>query len=119
MNPEDFPENWPESAQAIKHDQGKSRIELLPFDALEEVAQVMTFGATKYGDRNWELGFKWTRLIGSTLRHLFAWSRGEDKDPESGLNHMAHAACNVLFLLTFVVRGVGDDDRAKAKKEVS
>lgn len=63
------------------------------------------------GARNWEKGFKWSRLFGSTLRHLFAWYRGETIDPESGLNHLSHAACNIIFLLEFSHTGAGEDDR--------
>jgi hypothetical protein len=36
------------------------------------------------------------------IRHLFAFARGVDKDPETGLSHLAHLGCNVLFLLHFV-----------------
>lgn len=97
-----------------KFDTDKVKLDLLPFDSLEEVAKVFTFGANKYGDRNWELGFNYGRIIASTLRHIFAFCRGEDLDPETGLRHLAHAACNVLFLLTFQLRGTGTDDRSKA-----
>lgn len=96
----------------IKHDQGKIRTDLLPFDALEEVAQVLTFGAIKYGDRNWENGFNYGRLIGATLRHIFAFARGEDADKESGRSHLAHAACCILMLLALTLRGHGKDDRS-------
>lgn len=98
---------------AIKFDQGKIRFELLPADVLEEVAKVFTFGATKYGARNWEKGFNYTRIIGSLLRHVFAWTRGEDKDQESGLSHLAHAICCAMFLLAFDIRKIGVDDRCQ------
>jgi hypothetical protein len=99
--------------EAIKFDENKVRLELLPTDAIEAVADVLTFGAKKYGDHNWEKGFDYTRVIGSLLRHVFAFAKGEDLDPESGKSHLAHAACNVLFLLTFTLRGTGRDDRPK------
>jgi len=94
-----------------KHDSGKVRLELLSAAALEDVAQVMTFGAVKYGDHNWRGGFKWTRIIGAVLRHIFAWMRGVDKDPESGLNPLAHAMCGLMFLLEFYHTKAGEDDR--------
>jgi len=99
---------------ATKHDQGKPRFELIPATALAEVAKVMAFGAGKYGDHNWRTGpdfFTWTRLSGALLRHTFAWMRGEDLDPETGLSHMAHAACNALFLLEYITVKLGKDDR--------
>lgn len=84
---------------AIKFDGSKPRMELLPAVAIEEIAKVLTFGAVKYDSWNWAKGFKWSRLLGAALRHLFAFMRGEDKDPESGLSHLAHAGCCIVFLL--------------------
>lgn len=99
------------STKGIKHDGGKPRVELLPFDALLEVSQVFSIGAEKYGERNWEKGMNWSRLFGATLRHLSAWWQGEKKDPESGYSHLLHAGCNILFLIAYEIRGVGKDDR--------
>lgn len=84
---------------ALKFDQEKIRVELLPVVALEEIAKVLTFGAKKYDDWNWTNGFKWSRLLGAAIRHLFAFLKGEDKDSESGLSHLAHAGCCIVFLL--------------------
>lgn len=96
----------------LKFDAGKLPLELLPTDALEGVTRVLQFGAQKYARRNWEKGINYSRLVGAVLRHTFAWLRGEDKDPETGLSHMAHAACECLFILAFELRGRTDlDDR--------
>lgn len=97
--------------EAVKQDQDKPRWDLVPFDALDEVAQVFTYGARKYADRNWERGMAWGRLLAAALRHLAAWARGEDHDPESGHRHLAHAGCCVLMLLSLTMRGHGTDDR--------
>ena len=40
-------------------------------------------------------------------RHIFAWWGGEDKDPETGFSHLAHAACCLLFLMEFQRNGWG------------
>lgn len=97
----------------VKHDQGKTRLDLLPFEAITEIAKVLEFGATKYSAHNWRGGFVWSRTFAALLRHLWAFWRGEDKDPETGLSHLAHAGCNILFLLTFVLEKTGTDDRYK------
>lgn len=89
-----------------KDDTDKLPLYLLPFDALEDVARVLLFGANKYGERNWEQGMKRSRLIGAGLRHIFKWCMGEKVDPETGLSHIAHAACNMLFLLAYEKRGI-------------
>lgn len=96
-----------------KDDAGKIRLDLLPLDALTAVGDVLTDGATRYGDRNWEAGMAWHRLFGALLRHTWAWWQGEGKDPDSRRSHLAHAACCVLFLLAYEIRGAGTDDRPR------
>lgn len=96
---------------AAKYDTGKVRLELLSVPAMEAIAEVMTFGAKKYAAHNWRKGFEWSRLFGATLRHLFAALKGEDRDPESGLPHLAHAGCCIMFLLEHYLCGLGTDDR--------
>lgn len=86
-------------AGGTKHDSDKPDLSLLPFKALEDVARVMMFGAAKYGRSNWKKGFDEHRLISAALRHLGAHTEGEAIDSESGQAHLAHAACNLLFLI--------------------
>lgn len=85
-----------------KFDSGKLRLDLLPFDALEEVAKVLMHGAEKYGAHNWrEVDNAKERYTSALLRHLSAIMQGEEVDPESGFRHIAHVACNALFLVAF------------------
>ena len=97
--------------QAVKYDQGKPRMDLIPPEAIKGIAEVLTFGANKYAARNWEQGSEWGRFTAALLRHFTAWMGGEDYDPETGLNHLKHVLCNAAFLLTFQERGIGRDDR--------
>lgn len=99
------------SQLAIKHDAHKPRYDLIPPEALDAFVQVLTYGAEKYEDRNWEKGMPWGRFFAACMRHLWAWWRGETNDPETGLPHLAHACCCIMFLLTYECRGVGEDDR--------
>jgi hypothetical protein len=94
-----------------KDDADKLPWHLLPGDALEEVVKVLQFGAVKYGEHNWAKGMRWSRPWSALMRHAWAWWRGQDKDPETGLSHMAHCCCCVLFILAFEKRKVGTDDR--------
>lgn len=94
-----------------KFDGGKPTFHLLPDDAIAEIQKVLEFGAQKYAPRNWERGMAWCRVWNACLRHLWAWSRREEVDPETGLSHLAHAACCILFLLAYEQRRVGEDDR--------
>lgn len=99
-------------SEGRKDDQGKLPWHLLPGDALEAIVRVLQFGAEKYGERNWEKGMAWSRVYSALCRHMWAWWRGEESDRETGLPHLAHAGCCVLFLLAFALRGDGDDDRS-------
>lgn len=98
-------------AGGTKHDDGKVPLALLPFDGLTEVGKVLQFGAKKYAPDNWRGGFTWRRLISATLRHVFAFAKGEDVDPETGISHLAHAICCLLFLLEHQLHKLGTDDR--------
>ena len=74
---------------------------LLPSEALDEIARVYDFGANKYAAHNWRKGYEWSKSFSAMMRHLWAFWRGEDLDPESGLSHLGHAGFHVLGLLTF------------------
>lgn len=101
--------------KAKKFDEGKLRYDLMPPEALDGTIKVMTFGAKKYSDRNWEKGLLYSRVFAALMRHMWAWWRGEDLDEETGLNHLHHAACCITFLQTFVERNQkGIDDRTSA-----
>ena len=84
----------------IKHDQGKVKLAHLPFAQLEIIARVLDHGEVKYGRDNWKKG-NFMRYASACLRHLFARLKGERNDPESGLPHLAHAACCILFMMWF------------------
>jgi hypothetical protein len=83
-----------------KHDTGKQRYDLIPAYALDKFVEVLTFGSKKYGDNNWRLVDSMDdRYFAALMRHMWAWKRGEAIDKESGLPHLAHAACCIMFLL--------------------
>lgn len=96
----------------VKKDEGKPRWELVPFDAIRGVVEILTFGAKKYAARNWERGIAYGRVFGAIMRHLTAWWGGENLDPESGKSHLDHAMCELMFLSAYEKRGMTSlDDR--------
>lgn len=99
--------------EGVKYDQQKIRWDLVPYDAVNEIAKVLTFGAAKYEARNWEKGMNWSRAFGALQRHLTRWFHGQDKDKETRLTHLANAGCCLFFLLSWELRKVGTDDRPK------
>ena len=102
-----------EKGSAIKFDQDKLPLNLLSTEALNQIAAVLKFGAQKYAAHNWRKGFQWSRPLAAAMRHLTAFNDGEDLDPESGLSHLAHAACCLMFLLEFEKTHPELDDRYK------
>jgi len=85
----------------------------IPPLALAEIAKVYGYGAKKYEPRNMEKGYSWSLSFSAMMRHTWAFWRGEDRDPESGLYHLAHAGWHILTMLDFLLRGRGTDDRSK------
>lgn len=83
-----------------KNDEGKVRFDLLLPQFEEAVAKVLTVGAEKYGANNWQnVEDGESRYYAALRRHINAYYMGEDNDPEDGLSHLAHAACNIMFLM--------------------
>lgn len=98
-----------------KFDGAKDPWHLLPIDAVCGVVKVLAFGAAKYGERNWEKGLAWSRCYSALQRHITCWWQREGVDEETGFSHLWHAACCVLFLVAFEMRGMGQDDRPSGK----
>lgn len=84
----------------IKYDKDKPRWDLLPYDTVGQVVDVLTFGAAKYADNNWKkVPDARRRYVAAAMRHFTAWIGGERKDQESNIHHLAHAICCLIFLL--------------------
>ncbi len=90
-----------------KADKGKLLFSLLTRGLalpLRAVAAVLTYGAQKYEPESWKAVPDAARRYEDAMdRHLNQWKAGEQFDEESGLHHMAHIACNALFLLWFII----------------
>jgi hypothetical protein len=94
----------------LRYNGGKNRLELLPPEWIWGLGAVMTKGAEKYATRNWERGMTWSTMVGCALRHLFKFVCGEKVDDETQCHHLAMAAWNLLALMSYDVRGVGEND---------
>lgn len=98
--------------QGLRYNKDKPRMDLLPWDVLLELANHYRVGAAKYEERNWEKGLPWNSgTMASLLRHVAAWSNGEDIDPENGQHHDLAILWNAAALVAYRLRGVGTDDR--------
>lgn len=103
-------------ATAATRDQ-KPPLHLLEHAADVEIARALATGAKKYGERNYQtIPISASVYAGAIRRHVGAWLDGEDVDPESGINHLAHVGANVHVLLDALKRGNFKDDRGPGEQ---
>ncbi len=85
--------------RGVKGDAGKDPWELVPWGPFRGVVRVLGFGARKYAPDNWRrVPNAKDRYYAAAMRHLVAWRTGEKLDSESGLPHLWHAMCSLLFV---------------------
>lgn len=99
--------------KALRYNQGKIRLELIPTYFIAALAKTFEYGASKYADHNWmnsintedHRQFQVDRYA-SAYRHLLEWKEkalenatmGDIRDEESGLPALWMAAWNCLVL---------------------
>lgn len=103
-----------EIMEGKKYDEEKAKLYLLPPKSILEVGKVLTYGADKYDAENWrKVDDLQNRYTSAALRHIFAHIDGEADDPETGLSHLAHAMCCLLFKLEDELLGKSEEERAR------
>lgn len=101
----------------VKDDSKKAGMDLLPYDALVEVAKVLDYGKQKYDAHNWKKGLAYSRVLAAAQRHMGEYSEGRRTDNETDLSHIAHAAANLLFLLWYEKHRPEMDDLYKPEEK--
>ena len=100
-----------EIMEGKKYDEEKAKLYLLPPKSILEVGKVLTYGADKYDAENWrKVDDLQNRYTSAALRHIFAHIDGEADDPETGLSHLAHAMCCLLFKLEDELLGKSEEE---------
>ena len=94
-----------------RYNSGKADFSLIPLNTLEDEARVWEYGTRKYNAWNWAKGMPWSVPYACAMRHLSAWQRGEEIDPESNLPHLAHVMCNIRMLILYAKTYPEGDDR--------
>lgn len=107
------------AAQATRFDEAKTLWSLLDWDFVEEITRGLMYGAKKYTDPyNYQKGLSYSRVFRAAMSHLTKWWRGTEIDEESGVHHLALAACNLMFAFYYTKRatkyGEKFDDRPPA-----
>jgi len=90
-------------SEGVKYDEDKLDYTLLPQPELAKVVETLMYGANKYPEaHNWlKVPDGKNRYIKALLRHAMQ-AVDTDLDSESGLPHLAHAACCCLFAMHFM-----------------
>lgn len=91
-----------------KFDGDKTKWYLLPWEIIQGIAEVMTFGANKYTEQGWKkVPNAKDRYFAALMRHWGLMNgvgvKKEYTDPDSGLPHWAHFCCNAVFLSYFAL----------------
>jgi hypothetical protein len=102
----------------LRYNSGKNRMELVPPEWEWALADVTTQGSKKYAARNWERGMDWSNMVGCMKRHLAKFLAGERYDGSelniekgtTGCHHLAMVAWNALALMSYDLRGIGNND---------
>jgi hypothetical protein len=100
----------PADGGGLRHNAGKVQLELIPAGWTWALGLVLTRGAAKYAERNWERGMRWAYPVGCAMRHITKFICGERYDKETGCHHLAMAAWNCLALMTYDIRKIGQND---------
>ncbi len=82
----------------IKADSGKLMMSLIEPQFIKGTAKVLTLGAEKYDIDNWKKCDDRQRYEDALLRHIYDYLQGKKCDEESGVSHLYHASCNLMFL---------------------
>lgn len=73
---------------------------------LERIAATLATGAARYGEHNWLKGFKFSDVLNHLIRHVELFRQGDASE-----DHLAHAACNLMFLCRYEQSKPELDDR--------
>ena len=110
-----MPDQHPAAASGAQ----REKLHALPYDLVpfQEITDAYTrvaeFGAKKYAPWNWSKGLSRVQILGSLLRHSFAYLRGQDRDHDSGLLHSDHILWNAAALVHNVHWDLEDGRRAE------
>jgi hypothetical protein len=80
------------------------RFDLIPYEALDRMAQHYANGAKKYAPRNWEKGLSMQRCFTSAVNHLFKYARNKALNLPMEEDHLAAAAWNIFSMMTYEKR---------------
>ena len=102
--------------QTEKQKIGKLNHFLVPVEVEEGIAEVYEYGAKKYNEDNYRMGFPSSYYYSAIRRHLSEVMKGKDLDPESDIHHLFHIAANCLMWWTNLEEGKDEKDDRSSKQ---
>jgi hypothetical protein len=106
-------QDTPHPKGEVKFDEGKPQIDLIPAELLFVLGEIMGKGSLKHGARNWEQGGRWGGFFAPAMRHAWKFWMNRDRDQQLHTYHLGMAIFNLMVLLVYSMRGIGDDDRTE------
>jgi uncharacterized HAD superfamily protein len=100
-----------ERGKGLRFNRDKLRVDLISPLVTDEFAKVLTYGAKKYGERNYQKGMPWMTVVASLERHIKEFKHGIDVDDESKCLHLAHVIANAGILIEYYKLYPEGDDR--------
>ena len=102
-----------ESGAVRNGSKGKGRYDLIPWEAIHQLAIHCEEGAESYGERNCEKGIPIHSLIDSAIRHLSCYMQGMKNEP-----HLRAAFWNIAFAIWTEIKRPDLIDIPARKEEV-
>lgn len=97
--------------KSLRLNEGKIQTRELDPNFILAMGEVLTLSRSKYEHFNWTKATDWSTPYESMMRHLMAFQKGENVDPDDGCSHLAKAAVNLMFLHYYVHNYPHLDDR--------
>lgn len=106
-----------EPPQSVRHNTGKVQLREIDPSFVLGLGQVLTASRERYDEGNWMKETKLSTPYESCMRHLMKFWNGDELDDDTKLDHLLHAATNIMFLYYHKSSGKGIDDRLFKKKD--
>lgn len=101
--------------KSLRFNEGKIQTREIDPDFILGIGEVLTRSRSKYQHFNWQQPTNFSTPYESMMRHLMAFQKGIDIDPETLSHHLLHAATNIMFLYYHSKNNTGIDDRGFKK----
>lgn len=97
--------------ETVKQKKGKLPMHLILWKPVKWLVKIRMYGLKKYPNAENYKNVDTLDWYDACLRHLIAWGEQEFEDKESGYPHLAHALCNLCYLMEITSPSVEEFER--------